>query len=61
MVRNVSVNEELSRFKPDNFIGRNSGIRTSDPKVFWSLNVFELVKVLWVIFQDLFGPSLIVL
>ena len=60
LVRNVSVDEKLSRLKSHDFIGWNSWIWASDPKVFRRLNIFEFFKEIRIIFLCFLWPNQIV-
>lgn len=60
LVRNVSVDEKLSRLKSNNFIGWNSWIWASNPKVLRGLNSFELFKEIRISFLCFLWPNKIV-
>ena len=60
MVGDVSVDEKLACFKPDNLVGGHSGIGTTNPQVIRSLSLFKFFEVMRVFFEGFFSPVMII-
>lgn len=55
------MDEELSWFETDDFVGRDSTVSTAYPKVFWFLNIDEFLEVVGLLENHLLSPVLVVL
>ena len=59
-VRDVAVDEDLTWRKPGDLVGRNPGVRASDPEVAGILLICEAFEKIRIVGPDFFSPERIV-